>query len=179
MNTNEPNQNNSTVNQGHDLHEDHGLPSVNRRAGSNKLVTVIGTIFLLLVGVALIVAVNSGDKNKKDKKNQVADKVGSIKVGKDADLVLWSNHPLSIYAVAEKTMVDGIVYFDRTRDLELRKKISSERNRLVQKMLGEKRSGAPTRPAEPSWQVILSCGDHDHHDGLITVDLSTDDTINN
>ena len=109
----------------------------------------------------------------------VADKVGSIKVGKDADLVLWSNHPLSIYAVAEKTMVDGIVYFDRTRDLELRKKISSERNRLVQKMLGEKRSGAPTRPAEPSWQVILSCGDHDHHDGLITVDLSTDDTINN
>lgn len=109
----------------------------------------------------------------------VADKVGSIKIGKDADLVLWSNHPLSIYAVAEKTMVDGIVFFDRTRDLELRKKISSERNRLVQKMLGEKRSGAPTRPAEPSWQVILSCGDHDHHDGLITVDLSTDDTINN
>jgi len=109
----------------------------------------------------------------------VADRVGSIKTGKDADLVLWSNHPLSIYASAEKTIVDGIVYFDRARDLELRKKISSERNRLVQKMLGEKRSGAPTRPAEPSWQVILSCGDHAHHDGLITVDVSTDETINN
>ncbi|HMD01117.1 MAG TPA: amidohydrolase family protein, partial [Ferruginibacter sp.] len=46
----------------------------------------------------------------------VADKTGSIKVGKDADLVLWSDHPLSIYAKAEKTMVDGIIYFDRDRD---------------------------------------------------------------
>lgn len=106
----------------------------------------------------------------------VADKVGSIKVGKDADLVLWSNHPLSIYAEAEETIVDGIIYFDRTRDAELRKKISSERNRLTQKMLGEKRSGVPVRTAEPSWQIILSCGDHEHHDGLITVDINEDDT---
>ncbi len=47
----------------------------------------------------------------------VQDKVGSIKVGKDADLVLWSADPLSIYAKAEKTIVDGIIYFDRYRDL--------------------------------------------------------------
>lgn len=108
----------------------------------------------------------------------VADRVGSIKAGKDADLVLWSTNPLSIYAVAEKTIVDGIVYFDRTRDLELRKKIASERHRLVEKMIGEKRTGSPIRPAEPSWQYILSCGDHDQHDGLITVDISDDDNIN-
>ena len=108
----------------------------------------------------------------------VADKVGSIKVGKDADLVLWSNHPLSIYAEAEETIVDGIIYFDRTRDTELRKKIASERYRLTQKMLGEKRGGSPVRTAEPSWQVILSCGDHDHHDGLVTVDINEDDTTN-
>lgn len=105
----------------------------------------------------------------------VDDKVGSLKVGKDADVVIWSDHPLSIYAKAEKTIVDGIVYFDRTRDLELRKKIAAERNRLVQKMLGEKKGGGPVAPATPSFQVVLSCGDHDHHDGLITVDVNEND----
>jgi imidazolonepropionase-like amidohydrolase len=47
----------------------------------------------------------------------VADRVGSIKEGKDADLVLWSDNPLSIYAKAEKTIVDGIIYYDIDRDL--------------------------------------------------------------
>jgi imidazolonepropionase-like amidohydrolase len=105
----------------------------------------------------------------------VEEKVGSLKPGKDADVVVWSDNPLSIYAKAEQTIVDGIVYFDRNRDQELRKKIATERNRLVQKMLGEKRSGGPVQPATPSYQVILSCGDHDHHDGLITVDVDEND----
>ena len=100
----------------------------------------------------------------------VSDKVGSIRVGKDADLVLWSDHPLSIYAKSEKTIVDGIVYYDMDRDAMLRKRITEERNRLVQKMLGEKKSGAPMAPATPSFQVILSCGDHGKHEGLLTID---------
>jgi type IV secretion system protein VirB10 len=77
MTTNDPNQSNPTGHQDHDLHDDHGLPSVNRRAGSNKLITILGTIFLLLAGIALIVAVNSGEKGKPAKKNQVADRVES------------------------------------------------------------------------------------------------------
>jgi imidazolonepropionase-like amidohydrolase len=97
-------------------------------------------------------------------------KVGSLKTGKDADVVVWSDNPLSIYAKAEQTIVDGIIYFDRARDLELRKKIAAERNRLVQKMLGEKRGGGSVVPATPSFQVLLNCGDHGHHDGLITLD---------
>ena len=108
----------------------------------------------------------------------VADRVGSIKAGKDADIVVWSDNPLSIYAKAEKTIVDGIVYFDRDRDIQLRRQIAAERNRLVQKLLGEKKSGSPMSPATPSFQVLLSCGDHEHHDGLITVDIS-DDTNSN
>jgi adenine deaminase len=109
----------------------------------------------------------------------VDDKVGSLKPGKDADVVIWSDHPLSIYAKAEKTIVDGIIYFDRDRDQELRKKIITERNRLVQKMLGEKKSGGPVQPATPSFQVVLSCGDHSHHDGLITVDVDENDASSN
>ena len=109
----------------------------------------------------------------------VDDKVGSIKAGKDADIVIWSDNPLSIYAKSEKTIVDGIVYWDREKDAEQRKKITAERFRLTQKMIGEKRTGGPgaVRPAEPSWQVLLSCGDHDHHDGLYTIDLQGDESI--
>ncbi|SFE78730.1 Imidazolonepropionase [Chitinophaga sp. CF118] len=89
----------------------------------------------------------------------VAEHVGSIKPGKDADLVLWSNDPLSIYAKAEKTIVDGIVYFDRDRDLELRQRISAERNRLVQKMLAEKKKGTPTQKAAPTEEEMYHCED--------------------
>jgi imidazolonepropionase-like amidohydrolase len=101
---------------------------------------------------------------------RVDDKVGSIKVGKDADLVLWSDNPVSIYAKAEKTMVDGIVYFDRDRDLQLRKKIAEERNRLVQKMMGEKRAGFPMAPAQPSMEIMHNCSEHQHSHGLLVIE---------
>jgi len=105
----------------------------------------------------------------------VADRVGSIREGKDADVVLWSDNPLSIYARAEKTIVDGIVYYDVDRDLAMRRYIAAERNRLIQKMIAEKRTGAPITPATPSFRVELSCGDHSHHDGLLTIDQGADD----
>jgi len=107
----------------------------------------------------------------------VDNKVGSIKEGKDADIVIWSANPLSIYAVAQKTIVDGTIYFDRERDAQMRKKIQEERNRLIQKMIGEKRNGAPVLRPQPSWQYVLSCGDHDHHDGMITIDISEEDGV--
>ena len=44
----------------------------------------------------------------------VDDRVGSIDVGKDADLVIWDGYPLSSYGVPEKVLIDGEVYFDRT-----------------------------------------------------------------
>ncbi len=101
----------------------------------------------------------------------VDDRVGSIKVGKDADLVLWSDNPLSVYAKANKTIVDGIVYFDRERDKELRKQISAERNRLVQKMIAEGRNNPKdVIPARPSLQVVLHCEDYEHNDGLLQTD---------
>jgi imidazolonepropionase-like amidohydrolase len=97
-------------------------------------------------------------------------KVGSIKTGKDADLVLWSDNPLSIYAKAEKTIVDGIVYFDREKDKELRKQVAAERTRLVQKMLNEKKGGGNVGPAAPSVKKMNTCSDHLHSHGLLVVD---------
>ncbi|MFQ5569388.1 MAG: amidohydrolase family protein [Rhodothermales bacterium] len=46
----------------------------------------------------------------------IEDRVGSIEVGKDGDLAIFNAHPLSIYAVPQKTIVDGIVYFDIEND---------------------------------------------------------------
>jgi adenine deaminase len=95
----------------------------------------------------------------------IQNQTGSIKVGKDADLVLWNNDPLSIYAVAQKTIVDGIIYFDRDRDVMLRKQIQAERNRLIQKLAEEKKSGASMVPAQATEEVLLHCEDRgDGHD---------------
>jgi len=55
-------------------------------------------------------------------------RVGSIEVGKDADLAIFSAHPLSIYAVCKKTIVDGIVRFDADRDPDdMRLRVDPER----------------------------------------------------
>lgn len=97
----------------------------------------------------------------------VSDRIGSIKAGKDADVVLWSDHPLSIYAKSLKTIVDGIVYFDRDQDTVLHQRIQAERNRLVQKMLGEKKKGTPTQKPVPTREEIWHCedlqGGHQHN----------------
>ena len=59
------------------------------------------------------------------------DRIGSIGPGKDADLVLWSDHPLSIYALVETTWVEGIPYYDRDEDLAMREQIANERARII------------------------------------------------
>lgn len=65
----------------------------------------------------------------------IQDKVGSIEPGKDADFVIWSAHPLSTYAHAEQTWIEGVKYFDRETDKTLAQRDLMERERLVQKAL--------------------------------------------
>ena len=97
----------------------------------------------------------------------VQDRVGSIKVGKDADLVLWTDNPLSIYAKAVTTIVDGIIYFDRERDMLLREKMKQEKNRLIQKLAGERRAGTTMVPAQASTEILLRCEDDNIVSGII------------
>jgi imidazolonepropionase-like amidohydrolase len=78
----------------------------------------------------------------------VDNRIGSLKAGKDADLVLWSANPLSIYAVAEKTYVDGIPYWDYAKDAERQKVLKADEGRIIQKMIESKgRGNATQRPA--------------------------------
>ncbi len=72
-------------------------------------------------------------------------RVGSIKVGKDADVVLWSDNPLSIYAKAEKTIIEGKIYFDTKVDKQKRAIIKQEKSKLIKLMLKEKMNGGKTQ----------------------------------
>ncbi len=87
------------------------------------------------------------------------DRMGSVKAGKDADLVLWSANPLSIYAKAEKTMVDGRIYYDREQDEQKKERMAEERARLVQKMQQSKKSGAPTQAIAIKMKQHFHCDD--------------------
>ncbi|PHN02603.1 amidohydrolase family protein [Flavilitoribacter nigricans] len=93
------------------------------------------------------------------------DRMGSIKVGKDADVVLWSDNPLSIYAQAEKTIVDGTVFYDMEKDQEMKKEIREERARLVQKMRDAKSKGGSTRPARATYRHHWECDDVHVYEG--------------
>jgi len=77
------------------------------------------------------------------------DRMGSIKSGKDADLVLWTDNPLSIYAHANKTMVDGTFYFEEDKDMLMKKEIDSERNRIIANILKEPQTPNQTNPNFP------------------------------
>jgi imidazolonepropionase-like amidohydrolase len=87
----------------------------------------------------------------------IDDKVGSIKVGKVADLVLWTDNPLSIYAKVDKTMIDGQIYFDREIDAKLRDENKKERARIISKLLLEKQKGAKVVKPQNKEQRLYHC----------------------
>jgi imidazolonepropionase-like amidohydrolase len=87
----------------------------------------------------------------------IDDRVGSIRAGKDADLVLWNDNPLSIYAHPLQTYVDGIKYWDIQSDSIMQKDMITEKARLMQKMSEAKAKGESTRKAGVQAQHINHC----------------------
>lgn len=96
---------------------------------------------------------------------KIDDKVGSIAVGKDADLVLWNANPLSVYASVDKTIVDGILYFDAKSQGLKDQRVKDEKNRIVQKMLfaPEQKSGG-ARPVSTPATVLYHCDTLEEHE---------------
>lgn len=84
-------------------------------------------------------------------------RVGSIKEGKDADVVLWNDNPLSIYAKAEKTLIDGAIYFDLELDKQKRLAIKKERNQLINMMRKEKEGGGKTQAPKRKGNKEFHC----------------------
>ena len=74
-------------------------------------------------------------------------RTGSIDVGKDADIVIFSQHPFSVYTMPEMTMIEGEIYFDRKVDLEQREALKREKADLI-KREREQRGGQRQRPGQ-------------------------------
>ena len=69
------------------------------------------------------------------KQLKIEDKVGSLEVGKDADIAVWSGPPLSSLSRCERTFVDGRELFSLEKDAAMREKNRAERARIIQKVL--------------------------------------------
>jgi len=96
--------------------------------------------------------------------------VGSLELGKHADLVVWSKSPLSTFSVCEQTWIDGRRYFSRSEDLRRRESVRRSRTRLVQKILasGEVmlKPGEAAPPDEQLWpREDVFCHHHRHVNG--------------
>src|SRR5262249_294173 len=76
-------------------------------------------------------------------------RVGSIEIGKDADLVIYNHDPLSAYAVVQKTLVDGRVLFDRDKDLAGRAALEKEKKDLVAKEKAAAKKAESEHPGKP------------------------------
>ncbi|HYS53022.1 MAG TPA: amidohydrolase family protein [Thermoanaerobaculia bacterium] len=77
-------------------------------------------------------------------------RLGSIDVGKDADLAIWTGHPFSTYSRVDTTFVDGQVMFDRERDLQLRKDRAKEKADRLKKEADEEAKQKKEKKPEAS-----------------------------
>ncbi|MGD0543321.1 MAG: amidohydrolase [Candidatus Acidiferrales bacterium] len=81
----------------------------------------------------------------------IDNRVGSIEVGKDADLAIFNRDPLSVYAVVQKTLIDGQVYFDRDKDIAARPALEKEKQDLLakEKKVSEEKKASEKSEANP------------------------------
>jgi imidazolonepropionase-like amidohydrolase len=84
-------------------------------------------------------------------------KVGSLKIGKDADIVVWSGHPMSLFTKTEQTYIEGALYFDQDNHQQKLKEIKDEKSILIQQMLGENLPGVKLRFPNPMPQIEVTC----------------------
>lgn len=77
-------------------------------------------------------------------------RTGSIEVGKDADLVLWTGHPLSPYSQCSMTMIEGEVYFERRDAFRIDRMANIVRDLPRQQNVGE----APLPRANDTYAIV-------------------------
>ena len=107
------------------------------------------------------------------KQLKIDSKVGSVEEGKQADFVLWSSHPLSVYARVQQTWIEGAPYYQLKQDELMQQQVASERQQLIQKVLqasdeDKSGSGASYKANNPVWHcednhdVLSLAFDHQH-----------------
>ena len=77
-------------------------------------------------------------------------RTGSIEEKKDADIVIWSAHPFSVYSHPEMTMIEGEVFFDRAKDIAMRDEMKKEREALEKLDVNKAPASGGTSPRIPT-----------------------------
>ncbi len=77
-------------------------------------------------------------------------RTGSIEQGKDGDIVVWNTHPFSPYSHPEITLIEGIAYFERAKDIEMRAERAKEREALERLDMNRAPGSGGTPPRIPS-----------------------------
>ncbi len=77
-------------------------------------------------------------------------RTGSIEVGKDADIAIWSAHPFSAYSHVEMTLIEGDTYFDRNKDIQARAGLQKEREALEKMDINKAPGSGGTQPKIPA-----------------------------
>jgi imidazolonepropionase-like amidohydrolase len=92
-------------------------------------------------------------------------RTGSIEQGKDADIVIWNAHPFSVYSRVEITMIEGGVYFDRNKDLEMRALLAKEREELEKLEVNRAPGSGGTSPRIPAERRVEDKDEASQEDG--------------
>ena len=93
------------------------------------------------------------------KQLRIDKRVGSLEIGKDADIAIWSGSPLSTYSTCEQTWIDGRKYFDRTEDLKMNEEVKKQRAVLIQKAVGAKGGTGEKKSPSSGQKDGYSCKD--------------------
>ena len=79
---------------------------------------------------------------------RIDSRVGSLEPGKDADVVVWTHHPLSSYAIVDRTYIDGVLYYDRLAEERRLTEVSKEKSQLAasEQSAGRSPTAEPQQP---------------------------------
>ena len=92
-------------------------------------------------------------------------RTGSLEIGKDADIVIWSAHPFSVYSHPEMTMIEGEIYFDRAKDITKRAELEKEREALEKLDVNKPPGSGGTSPTIPKEKRQADRDDAEYGDG--------------
>ena len=108
------------------------------------------------------------------KQLRIDNRVGSLEVGKDADVVVWTHHPLSAYATVDRTYIDGVKYYDRSTEEERLAALRKEKADLMAAERNQRRPPTTDSQSGPRgsggfYDVAYEAQERDHaHDDDLT-----------
>jgi imidazolonepropionase-like amidohydrolase len=85
------------------------------------------------------------------KQLRIDSRVGSIETGKDADVVVWTHHPLSAYAIVDRTYIDGTLYYNRATEEQRLAEVRKEKEALMAAERAQRRPTTNSNQDAPSW----------------------------